>query len=562
MGKKFVKTTFAILSFMMLLPTSVFAEDAGNMEAAFVGESVLEADQSASYSDADSTLPFEEEKNNPTDEKIPETEEQTPEKTDSENQNSDLDGFISGDASAEDEKKTIHVIIENGNTDTDNGTQITDPVIDSGDYSAGEYSGGGSSASSSGEKILHKPQVLLEDNNLSGQNLKAGSVTEMSLTFRNKSRSQNVFGLKISISADTKGIEFERNSFYVQRLTPGEAITLKQKVCGETVLLIGPLQKRELGNPYETVLVLVEQSHLLCQFQTKCAKNVPNNLVAVCCEEKKVSSLSVHGFDEGFHLLLCHKFGEGRFPASILMDCNVCKTFCTVTFRKLNELVDFLSRHCALSLCVNTADRTAVFKCALKYNELSIFYGPGNINQLHTETQVRFVGTETVHSLFPGHSLDRELYLNAEHLFEQVCQQSLIDIDNIIYINESKLHIDLGELRLTVGTQVLITETFYDLDITVIAGAHQKLLPRPHVALEHDGRQQEQRRGGEADVPAQLAPSGQILLHPPAAAAGPHRLTGQNIVGGDAVQLRQRGQHGEPRSRTSVRPTSIRKGTT
>ena len=80
MGKKFVKTTFAILSFMMLLPTSVFAEDAGNMEAAFVGESVLEADQSASYSDADSTLPFEEEKNNPTDEKIPETEEQTPDR--------------------------------------------------------------------------------------------------------------------------------------------------------------------------------------------------------------------------------------------------------------------------------------------------------------------------------------------------------------------------------------------------------------------------------------------------------------------------------------------------
>ena len=38
------------------------------------------------YSDADSTLPFEEGKNNPTDEKIPETEEQTPEKTDSENQ--------------------------------------------------------------------------------------------------------------------------------------------------------------------------------------------------------------------------------------------------------------------------------------------------------------------------------------------------------------------------------------------------------------------------------------------------------------------------------------------
>jgi len=78
--------------------------------------------------------------------------------------------------------------------------------------------------------------------------------------------------------------------------------------------------------------------------------------------------------------------------------------------------------------------------------------------------------------------------------------------------------------------------------------------PRPHVALEHDGRQQEQRRGGEADAPAQLAPSGQILLHPPAAAAGPHRLTGQNIVGGDAVQLRQRGQHGDVRKSASRLP--------
>ena len=44
------------------------------------------------------------------------------------------------------------------------------------------------------KKILHKPQVLLEDSNLSGGRLEAGSTTEMSLTFRNKSCSQNVFG--------------------------------------------------------------------------------------------------------------------------------------------------------------------------------------------------------------------------------------------------------------------------------------------------------------------------------------------------------------------------------
>ena len=77
------------------------------------------------------------------------------------------------------------------------------------------------------------PQLLLEDSNLSNQNLKAGTTREMSVTFRNKSRSQNVYGLKISLSTETKGICFDRNSFYVQRLTPGEAITLKQNISIE-----------------------------------------------------------------------------------------------------------------------------------------------------------------------------------------------------------------------------------------------------------------------------------------------------------------------------------------
>ena len=64
----------------------------------------------------------------------------------------------------------------------------------------------------------------------SSQSLQAGSTREMTATFRNKSRSQNVFGLKISLSTETKGIEFGQNSFYVQRLTPGEAITLKSAI--------------------------------------------------------------------------------------------------------------------------------------------------------------------------------------------------------------------------------------------------------------------------------------------------------------------------------------------
>ena len=158
---------------------------------------------------------------------------------DSDNSSSDLDGFFSGDDTSSSSKdKTIHVIIENGNSSNDlngNGSAIIDPGADNGTISGDGYTdggsggctGGSSGSSSSGEVILHKPQLLLEDSNLSGQSLKAGTTQEMSVVFRNKSRSQNVFGLKISLSTETKGIEFAKNSFYVQRLTPGEAITLK-----------------------------------------------------------------------------------------------------------------------------------------------------------------------------------------------------------------------------------------------------------------------------------------------------------------------------------------------
>lgn len=155
-----------------------------------------------------------------------------PDSTLDSNPDPDLGGFISGDDSSP-KNNPIHVIIENGsgNTDSSNAEPAGDDAMGVGDTSYGEiYAGSTDGGSSSGEKVLHKPQLLLEDSNLSSQTLKAGSIWEMSVTFRNKSRSQNVYGLKISLSTETKGIEFDKNSFYVQRLTPGESITLTQNL--------------------------------------------------------------------------------------------------------------------------------------------------------------------------------------------------------------------------------------------------------------------------------------------------------------------------------------------
>ena len=73
------------------------------------------------------------------------------------------------------------------------------------------------------------------------------------------------------------------------------------------------------------------------------------------------------------HLLLGHEFREGRLVAAILLDCNVGKTLCSVSLCKLNQRVDLLTRHMALSLSVDTANGAAVFQSALEYNELAVF---------------------------------------------------------------------------------------------------------------------------------------------------------------------------------------------
>ena len=107
-----------------------------------------------------------------------------PDSTLDSNPDPDLGGFISGDDSSP-QNNPIHVIIENGsgNTDSSNAEPAGDDAMGVGDTSYGEiYAGSTDGGSFSGEKVLHKPQLLLEDSNLSSQTLKAGSTREMSVT--------------------------------------------------------------------------------------------------------------------------------------------------------------------------------------------------------------------------------------------------------------------------------------------------------------------------------------------------------------------------------------------
>lgn len=94
-------------------------------------------------------------------------------------------------------------------------------------------SGGGYAGSSGGdtsEELIRQPKMLLESCSLSGKNLEAGSTEELQVSLQNRSSSQSMYNLKVVLQTESQSLNLERNSFYYEKVDPGEIICLDEKV--------------------------------------------------------------------------------------------------------------------------------------------------------------------------------------------------------------------------------------------------------------------------------------------------------------------------------------------
>ncbi len=71
---------------------------------------------------------------------------------------------------------------------------------------------------------------------------------------------------------------------------------------------------------------------------------------------------------------------------------------------------------------------------------------------------------------------DRPLDLEAGDLGPQALDQVLSDLDDVCPGHERHLEVDLGELRLPVGPEVLVPEAPDELEVPLHAADHQQLL--------------------------------------------------------------------------------------
>ena len=83
---------------------------------------------------------------------------------------------------------------------------------------------------------------------------------------------------------------------------------------------------------------------------------------------------------------------------------------------------------------------------------------------------------EPLHRLVVAHPRQRQRHVQPQNLLGQPRHQAVDHADDVLGVDERHFQVQLRELRLPIGPQVLVAETAGHLDVAVVAGDHENLL--------------------------------------------------------------------------------------
>ena len=132
--------------------------------------------------------------------------------------------------------------------------------------------------------------------------------------------------------------------------------------------------------------------------------------------------------------------------------------------------VELLAR---LSGAAGHDDRADVRR--LEHPELGVGEVVGALGELEAEAQVRLVGAVPPHRLRVGHARERQRDLVADQLPDRG-DDGLGEGDHVVLLGEAHLDVELGELGLPVGAEVLVAVAAGDLEVPLQAADHEQLL--------------------------------------------------------------------------------------
>ncbi len=268
---------------------------------------------------------------------------------------------------------------------------------------------------------------------------------------------------------------------------------------GQTAFAIF-LEHREVDDPQRLPAVL-QQAQIAAHFQTQGAHGIAHHFLGVGAEEDDVAVGCAGAGQDLAHDGVGEELGHrGLYPFDAVgrfVDLHPGQALGTIDADELGVLVDLLARELGAARYFQGCH--AAFRIvggAGEHGELDRGQQISHIHQLHRQTQVRLVGAVATHGFVEGH--DREVaQIHVQDVQPQFTDHLFHDFTHLRCGHEGGLHVDLGEFRLAVGTQVFVTEALDDLVVTVEAGHHQQLLEQlgglrqsVELALVHAARHQ------------------------------------------------------------------------
>ena len=158
----------------------------------------------------------------------------------------------------------------------------------------------------------------------------------------------------------------------------------------------------------------------------------------------------------------------------------------------LGELLPAVQRAARLRRAARHDDRADVGR--LEHPERGVGEVVGALDEFQTEPQVRLVGAEPPHRVGVADPRQRQRQVVADQR-PQRPQDLLGDGDDVVGVDEAHLHVQLGELRLAVGAEILVAVAAGDLVVALHAGDHQQLLEQLRALRQRVERARLQARG-------------------------------------------------------------------
>ena len=234
--------------------------------------------------------------------------------------------------------------------------------------------------------------------------------------------------------------------FELLRMEPQSLIAVLM-LSSVLLQLVVITEHREVDNPQE-LMAFAGNVQGVCHVQTKSGENGVGDLEGIGSEQNQVARLYAHSFLDLGMDVIAQELDNGALFLAIGGVGNPSHALCAVFGSDVAQLLDFAAAPVACALAVDGLDDVAGFYRLGEHAEAAAANDVGKLNKLHAEADVGTVAAKAIHSLFPGHALQRELMLNASSL-QNLLENTFHHIDNVVFLNERHLDVNLGEFGLT-----------------------------------------------------------------------------------------------------------------